>query len=145
MVDLASDVWIDREAVTEAIDQAEGLMQAGRWQDAWAPGNIAAISARLPFLPGEDPMDRHARRLRVNLTDGRAAIEASLRTVEDLLRYYPRRYAVRGELTDLSTVKEGEHVTVMAEIVAVTVRPMRQRRGSILEAVISDGRQPIAA
>ena len=34
VVDLASDVWIDREAVTEAIDQAEGLMQAGRWQDA---------------------------------------------------------------------------------------------------------------
>ena len=42
-----------------------------------------------------------------------------LRTVEDLLRHYPRRYAVRGELTDLSTVKEGEQVTVMAEIVAV--------------------------
>ena len=35
-----------------------------------------------------------------------------------------RRYAERGELTDLSTLREGEQVTVMAEVVKVTVRPM---------------------
>jgi ATP-dependent DNA helicase RecG len=62
-----------------------------------------------------------------------------LLTVEDLLRHYPRRYATRGELTELSTLREGEQVTVMAEVTQVTVRPMRQRRGSILEALISDG------
>jgi len=62
-----------------------------------------------------------------------------LQTVDDLLRHYPRRYAERGELTDLSTLQEGEQVTVMAEVTQVTVRPMRQRRGSILEATISDG------
>ena len=39
-----------------------------------------------------------------------------LLTVEDLLRHYPRRYATRGELTDLSTLREGEQVTVMAEV-----------------------------
>lgn len=63
-----------------------------------------------------------------------------LTTVGDLLRHYPRRYAERGELTDLGELVEGDQVTVMAEVIAVTVRPMRQRRGSILEAVISDGR-----
>lgn len=63
-----------------------------------------------------------------------------LSTVGDLLRHYPRRYAERGELTDLGELAEGEQVTVMAEVISVTVRPMRQRRGSILEAVISDGR-----
>ena len=63
-----------------------------------------------------------------------------LTTVGDLLRHYPRRYAERGELTDLGALAEGEQVTVMAEVISVTVRPMRQRRGSILEAVISDGR-----
>ncbi len=62
-----------------------------------------------------------------------------LKTIDDLLRHYPRRYAERGELTELSTLREGEQVTVMAEVVKVTVRPMRNRRGSILEAVISDG------
>ena len=67
-----------------------------------------------------------------------------LLTVEDLLRHYPRRYATRGELTDLSTLREGDQVTVMAEVTQVTVRPMRQRRGSILEAVISDGRSSMS-
>jgi len=63
-----------------------------------------------------------------------------LETVEDLLRHYPRRYAERGELTELSTLHDGERVTVLAEIAEVTVRPMRQRRGTILEATVSDGR-----
>ena len=67
-----------------------------------------------------------------------------LRTVSDLLRHYPRRYAERGELTDLSSLRPDEHVTVMAEVVSVTVRRMRNRRGSILEAVISDGRSRLS-
>lgn len=62
-----------------------------------------------------------------------------LHTVGDLVRHYPRRYAERGELSDLGALREGESVTVLAEIVEVTRRPMRQRRGSILEATISDG------
>ena len=61
-------------------------------------------------------------------------------TVEDLLRHYPRRYAERGSLTDLSTLEEGESVTVLAEVEQVTNRPMKQRRGSILEAIVTDGR-----
>jgi ATP-dependent DNA helicase RecG len=62
-----------------------------------------------------------------------------LHTVGDLVRHYPRRYAERGELSDLGALRDGESVTVLAEIVEVTRRPMRQRRGSILEATISDG------
>ncbi len=74
------------------------------------------------------------------------ALEKSLglRTVDDLVRHYPRRYAERGELTDLASLVEGEQVTVMAEVTSVTVRPMRQRRGTILEAVISDGRESMS-
>ncbi len=62
-----------------------------------------------------------------------------LTTVEDLLRHYPRRYAERAELTALAALGEGERVTVLAEIRKVTVRPMRNRRGTILEALITDG------
>jgi ATP-dependent DNA helicase RecG len=63
-----------------------------------------------------------------------------LHTVGDLLRHYPRRYAERGELTDLRDLTPGEEVTVVAEIASVTVRPMRARRGKILEVVVTDGR-----
>ncbi len=42
-----------------------------------------------------------------------------IRTVGDLLRHYPRRYHHRGELTDLAALREGEHVTVLAQVVSV--------------------------
>src|ERR1017187_10827834 len=63
-----------------------------------------------------------------------------LRTVGDLMGYSPRRYDTRGELTDLASLRDGEHVTVQAEIAAVHVRKMRNRPGTILEAVVTDGR-----
>src|SRR5690349_18200486 len=63
-----------------------------------------------------------------------------LRTVGDLLRHYPRRYDTRGELTELLSLADGEHVTVQAEVASVSVRKMRNRPGTILEAVVTDGR-----
>jgi ATP-dependent DNA helicase RecG len=63
-----------------------------------------------------------------------------LRTVGDLLRHYPRRYETRGELTDLASLRDGEYVTVQAQIAKVTSRPMRNRRGTIVEATVTDGR-----
>ena len=90
--------------------------------------------------PGHDPLE-------VRLTTalgGRTAqaIEKAFgyRTVGDLLSHYPRRYARRGELTALSELKLDESVTIVAEVRSVTERPMRAKRGSILEVVISDGR-----
>jgi ATP-dependent DNA helicase RecG len=62
-----------------------------------------------------------------------------MRSVGDLLRHYPRRYAERGVLTPLNDLAPDEMATVMAEVVKVDVRPMRQRRGSIATVVVSDG------
>ena len=61
-------------------------------------------------------------------------------TVGDLLAHYPRRYARRGELTAISEMPLDENVTIVAEVVDVRERPMRQRRGSLLEVRITDGR-----
>ncbi|MCW4384896.1 ATP-dependent DNA helicase RecG [Salinibacterium sp. SYSU T00001] len=63
-----------------------------------------------------------------------------LETVGDLLSHYPRRYALRGELTELGALPVDENVTIVAEVVEVRDRPMRNRRGSILEVRISDGK-----
>jgi len=62
-----------------------------------------------------------------------------LRTLGDLLAHYPRRYARRGELTALSELRIDEPVTIVAEVRSVTERRMQNRKGSILEASISDG------
>ncbi|GLZ79921.1 ATP-dependent DNA helicase RecG [Actinorhabdospora filicis] len=67
-----------------------------------------------------------------------------LRTVGDLLRHYPRRYAERGERTDLATLEIGEQVTIMAEIRAVNRKQMRTKRGSMLEVLVGDGDRTIS-
>jgi ATP-dependent DNA helicase RecG len=66
-----------------------------------------------------------------------------LQTVGDLVRHYPRRYAERGELTDLAEVRVGDQVTVLAEVRRVHRRPMRNRRGSLLEVIVGDGRRTL--
>jgi len=84
----------------------------------------------------EDPLrlavgDKAAKRLDQAL---------GIRTVGELLAHYPRRYDERGELTELTSLRDGEHVTVQAEIAKVTMRTMRSRPGTILEAAVTDGR-----
>nr|WP_218617222.1 ATP-dependent DNA helicase RecG [Cryptosporangium aurantiacum] len=65
-----------------------------------------------------------------------------LETVGDLLHHYPRRYAERGEVSDLGALEIGEHVTVAAKIEKITVRPMRQKpRSKMLEVTVTDGRR----
>jgi len=69
-----------------------------------------------------------------------------LHSVEDLLRHYPRRYVRRGELTPLSRLVPGEHVTVQAEVVTATNKTFgsagsgRRRRPPVrTEVVVTDG------
>ncbi len=69
----------------------------------------------------------------------RLAAALDLRTVGDLLGYYPRRYDKRGELTDLAGLHDGEYVTVQAEVASVSVRRMHNRPGTIFEAIVTDG------
>jgi ATP-dependent DNA helicase RecG len=71
-----------------------------------------------------------------------AALEKGLGlvTVGDLLRHYPRRYARHGELTDLARLPLDEEVTVLAEVAKVMGRPYKNKKGSILEVTVTDGR-----
>lgn len=62
-----------------------------------------------------------------------------MKTVGELLEHYPRRYARRGELTPIASLPLGEPVTIVAEVVSATERRMQNRRGSLLEVIISDG------
>ena len=64
-------------------------------------------------------------------------------TVEDLVRHYPRRYAKRGELTDLKSLRIGEHATVLAEVASAKEAPMKGRRTTRLEVVVTDGKKTI--
>jgi ATP-dependent DNA helicase RecG len=64
-------------------------------------------------------------------------------TVEDLMRHYPRRYAERGQLTDLGSLELDEHVTVMARVLSAERKTYldrrTNRRADRLEIVVTDG------
>jgi ATP-dependent DNA helicase RecG len=71
-----------------------------------------------------------------------------LRTIGDLLRYYPRRYYTRGDLTQLDSLGEGDHATVLARVEMVTpfgfgenwkYQPPSKRPKQRLEVIVTDG------
>jgi len=74
---------------------------------------------------------------------GRSATALSkglgLETVGDLLTHYPRRYARLGELTALAELEIDANVTIVAEVLSSEKRVMKAKRGSIVEAKITDG------
>lgn len=62
-----------------------------------------------------------------------------MRTVEDLLRHYPLRYATQGQPLTEEAPEDGAHITVIGRITKAELRPMRQRRGSLLKVVLDTG------
>ena len=60
-------------------------------------------------------------------------------TVGDLLHHYPRRYLVRGELSNISELNEGDEVTILAEVFSASSRRLQGRKGNILEVIVTDG------
>lgn len=80
------------------------------------------------------PLDRVIGKRSAN-----ALAKLKLHTVEDLLLHVPFRLTRRGELMPIEAVREGESVTVVAQVVDTHIRPMNQRRGFILNVDISDG------
>jgi ATP-dependent DNA helicase RecG len=73
------------------------------------------------------------------------ASHLDLETVGDLLYHFPRRYDQRGEHTDIRSLAVGEQVTVMAQVQRSHVRPMRAKRGQLLEVTVGDGTGGILA
>lgn len=61
------------------------------------------------------------------------------RTIVDLLHHYPRRYLVRGELSDIAALKEDDEVTILAEVFSASTRRFAARKGTMLEVVVTDG------
>ncbi|WP_433874179.1 ATP-dependent DNA helicase RecG [Sinomonas atrocyanea] len=68
--------------------------------------------------------------------------QLGLTTAGDLLDYFPRRYAQRGELTPIAQLPLDEDVTLLARVVKAQSRRMATRKGSITEVLVTDGSSP---
>jgi len=93
-------------------------------QAALDTSTMASLATRLQNILG----DRTAQVLEKSF---------GMTTVNELLRHYPRRYVVRGELTDISKLLADDEVTILAQIEAVNLR--RANGKNILEVVVTDG------
>ncbi|MGX1810023.1 ATP-dependent DNA helicase RecG [Nocardia sp. NPDC055321] len=62
-----------------------------------------------------------------------------MHTVEDLLRHYPLRYATQGQPLTEEAPEEGQHITVMGRVTKTELRPMKNRRGSLLKVNLDTG------
>lgn len=101
-------------------------------------GAASAAAGSVDLVTG--PLDQQLVRVLGDRTAKALTRAFGMQTVGDLVAHYPRRYAKRGELTALTELTVGEEVTIVAEVLRVTERSMKNRKGSILEVQITDGR-----
>jgi DNA-binding SARP family transcriptional activator len=64
---LPPDTWVDIEAGASAVHDAEALLAAGKWREAYPIASVAYFVGRRPFLIGED--GPWARRTRLRLRE----------------------------------------------------------------------------
>ncbi len=87
----------------------------------------AALNAPLTVLQGVGP--KHA-----------ATLESlGMRTLGDMLYYFPRRYEDYSQLKPIKNLWYNEQVTVIGTIQSVHTRPIRSGSATIVEAILSDG------
>lgn len=111
-------------------------------QDDWTPD--APVAPVADFDAALEPFLTRSLTKLLGTRTAAPLAKMGLETAGDLLRHYPRRYAEPGTLTDIGALQEGEHVTVMAQVVSATVRHMRSRDGAMLQAKVSDGQHTLS-
>ena len=88
----------------------------------------------------DDPLS-----LRLPKKTAKALEGAGVATVGDLLLVAPRRYYHWGRLTPLSSLREGEDVTILAEVAGAHLVANRSGSGVRLEVTLTDGVQFLSA
>ncbi|MCM8780997.1 MAG: ATP-dependent DNA helicase RecG [Candidatus Omnitrophica bacterium] len=69
----------------------------------------------------------------------KALQKVGIRTIEDLLYYFPRRYEDRTNLLPIASLKEHQTYTIKAKVLVKSQRQSLKRRGfNILEVVVGD-------
>ncbi len=86
-----------------------------------------------------DPLDRLLGKKTADALD--EAFE--IRTVEDLLRHYPHRYASAGKELAEKEPPEGEHITIIARVASAAVVKMKNRPGQMLRVSLATDSQTV--
>lgn len=87
----------------------------------------AALNADLTVLQGIGPKNAES------------LAKLGMRTLGDMLYYFPRRYEDYSQLKPIQALMYGDTVTVLGTIQSVHNRPVRGGKMNIIEVIISDG------
>ena len=87
----------------------------------------AALNAPITVLQGIGP--RNAENLQ----------RVGIRTLRDMLYYFPRRYDDYSKLKPINRLEYGEEVTVIGSVQRISSRPLRSGKATLIEAIIGDG------
>lgn len=117
---------------SQLVEQSNDVELQSKKQSAHPPTSVkdiepAALSATVTVLPGV------GARLAQNLE------RLGIRTLHDLLYYFPRRYDDYTLLKPINRLKYGEEVTIIGTVSSVKQRPIRGGKDQIVEALIGDG------
>ena len=66
-------------------------------------------------------------------------LRLGIRTIEDLLYLFPRRYENRGDSSPVGSLEPGSFSSAIATVVAIERKPTRRKNLSIVTALLSDG------
>ena len=115
---LPSDVWVDTEAATSALDRAEAALRSKDAGRALGPATVAASITRRPFLPGVDGFWRESQR---------GKLERQLVRALDCL-------------AEMQLVKNEPEAAVETSLEATLLDPYRERtRRCLMEAYSATG------
>lgn len=120
----------DEAPEAEALPAAGATMATRNSRPASRPVSVhqpTGLNASLTVLPGVGP--RTAQSLAL----------LGLKTLEDLLYYFPRRYDDYSQLKPINRVEYGDELTLIATVDSIFERQARGGQIKITEAVISDG------
>jgi len=87
----------------------------------------AALSAQLTVLQGVGPKTAESLE------------KLGMRTLGDMLYYFPRRYEDYTLLKPIQALMYGDVVTVLGTVQSIFTRPIRGGKNSLVEIIISDG------
>ena len=133
---LGSGSWVDVEAATSAVDEAEGALRAGDMRRAWGPALVAVTIAKREFLPGIDGEWVDSQRGRL--------LRQRLRGLECLCRIWlwSNEFALAveagKELVALDAFREGSHQLLMQAHAANGNRAEAMRVYHHLRALLAD-------
>ncbi|MFN2215079.1 MAG: ATP-dependent DNA helicase RecG [Anaerolineales bacterium] len=95
--------------------------------------SLEALTAPVTVLPGVGP--KHGQTLE----------RLGLKTLEDMLYFFPRRYDDYSQLKTINRLEYGEQVTIIGNVKSANTRKVRNGKVNITEGIISDGTGSIRA